>query len=99
MTTKIFKLVTGENVIAEVVERWENGRDGTYTIDKPFAIIVTKEGIGLMPFDMFGKAQPIVIKEYHIMFAAEPDPEILAAYKSQTGGIVTPDLGIQTGGL
>ncbi len=97
MTTHIFKLVTGETIIAETEQRTDTDAfAGSYVIDKPFSIIVTQEGIALMPFDMFGKAQPIEIKGDHILFVTDPDPEILNAYKSQIGGIVTPTLGIAT---
>jgi hypothetical protein len=80
---QILKLVSGEDVIAEV-----SSIDGSLKLKDAHRIVMTQEGLGLMPFMLFSKDKEFTISESHVLAKGEPEAEIRNAYSSQTGGVV-----------
>jgi hypothetical protein len=90
---KFFKLVTGEDALAEIVEENELH----YVLKNPMRFVPTQEGIGIAPLAMFVKnGATITINKDKVIFAAEPEDEIANVYNAKFGsGIVMPPSGIQ----
>lgn len=87
-----FKNILGEEIIAEFVEE-----DSTnYIVTCPFAMAMGQGGAGFAPPIMFGqpikdiKDREIPLRKEHIMFALPAREDIIAAYKSEVSGIITP---------
>lgn len=80
---KVLKLTNGDDIIAEVEEKNNN-----LLIKNAHRIIMTPDGLGLMPFMLFSKDKQFSISESHIVAKGEPEIEIRNAYSSQTGGVV-----------
>lgn len=80
---QIIKLISGEDVIAEV-----SSNDNQLKLKDAYKIVMTQEGLGLMPFMLFSKDKEFLISESHILMRGEPEIEIRNAYSSQTGGVV-----------
>lgn len=86
---KLLRLVTGEDVVSDVDVRGE-----TYVLKKPHRLVMTREGLGSMPFCPFAKTTEYEIAARNVLFEAEPDDEIRNSYASATGAIVVPASGI-----
>jgi hypothetical protein len=80
---KILKLVNSDDVVAEVEEK-----EDFLLIKNSYKIIMTPEGLGLMPFMLFSKDKEFKISSSHVLAIGEPEIEIRNAYSSQTGGVV-----------
>lgn len=78
---KVVKLVNSDEIIADV--------DGN-NFKNPFKIVMSREGVGLMPFMLFSKDKSCVIRPEHIIASGDPEDEMRNAYSSQTSGIVVP---------
>jgi len=90
MNIKFLKLVTGEDVLAEM--SFENER---YVLKHPVRILPTREGIGMGPLNPFSKGEKIEIPKEHVIYKDDPDDEIKNAYNAQFGsGIVIPPSGL-----
>lgn len=89
---RIVKLITGEIIIAKIDELQNN-----VAVTKPLAFVETEQGPGLTPYDPFIKDETILIGYEHILYMAEPHEQLVAAYKSETGGILLPNKGIING--
>jgi hypothetical protein len=90
---QILKLLSGEEIIAEVAEvsRFD-GDEKKYVLNNPRFIMTTSEGLGLFPLG-YGYAKPpesIYVRSDHIYYSLVPSEEILDHYKKLTGRIVTP---------
>ncbi|CAB4124310.1 hypothetical protein UFOVP49_148 [uncultured Caudovirales phage] len=87
MDIKILKLVTGEEIIGEVVEKSQTG----ITLKNTLAIMVqpTREGIsyGFIPWGQLVVGDKNIAHEY-VVFSGEPTEEIHANYAEQFGSIV-----------
>jgi hypothetical protein len=104
-TVKMFKLVTGEFVIAEISETRE---DGGYELSYPMNIVPVPQQEGHPPQVGFAKAmpfsdnsKPIVLLPISIVIESEADKKISGAYlqqvtqlRAQESGIVVPNQGI-----
>ena len=93
MDVKVIKLVSGEEVIAELVNSSENAfnhLEDTFEFKNPLVIGVTERGIATMPLSVVADIKQVTLKKQHIIFIASPEEEILNAYKGQFGGILTP---------
>lgn len=93
MDIKYVKLVSGENLIAQVAQE-----GNTYTFKQAMLVAITPDGqLGMMPFSTLGKNDDIRVKEQHIIFVDDPDDEIKNIYNSRFGnGLVVPTMsGIQ----
>jgi len=86
MDIRLLKLVTGEDVIANVEEIEGN----TWTLKNPTKIMATPEGVGMGPLHPFLKEGTVAIDAKHIVYQGPVETEIQNAYNSQFGsGIVT----------
>jgi hypothetical protein len=87
---KLLKLVSGEDVIAEV-ETLEN----EYRLKNPMKIIISPMGIGMMGLLDCAQQKTVNIKYEHVMFDVTPEQELYNAYNEKFGsGIVIPKSGI-----
>jgi hypothetical protein len=90
MNVKIVRLVTGDEVLCEIVDCGIEAIHDT-TIRNPTLIGVGPDGtLATAPLSVFAKTDQVTISNAHILFTAEPEEEILDAYKSKYGGIITP---------
>lgn len=85
---RLLKLVTGEEVIADVTTDVAN--NDKLILKNPLQIGHTPQGVGMAPFCMFMKGNSLTIDVRGTVFITEVDSEIENAYKAQFGGIVTP---------
>jgi len=82
---KIVKLITGDEVVANVSKD-----KGVFTLKNPTRIMVTQEGVAMMPLCPFTDEDNIKIKESHVLYELEAEIEVKNAYNSKFGsGIVT----------
>lgn len=88
---KILKLVSGEDIVAEV-ERKED----VYVLKKPHRLVFAREGLGSMPMCPFAKSETYEIAAAHVVWEAEPEDEIRNSYAGATGSIVVAKSGIVT---
>jgi hypothetical protein len=94
MTIRGIKLVTGEEIIADV----ENSGDNRYKLTNPVQIRVVppqvaggSPSMGFMPFPSFGKeSAAVVIEPLHVVYLYEPVEDIVSNYNSFFSGIITP---------
>lgn len=93
MAIKGIKLVTGEEVIADV----ENSGDNRYKLTNPVQLRVVPSNlsvgpsVGFMPFPSFGaEGKPVVIEPLHVVYLYDPVEDIVSNYKSFFSGILTP---------
>jgi predicted P-loop ATPase/GTPase len=83
---KLLKLITGEEIIADVTETQD-----ALELKTPVRVVFTQEGVGMVPYTLLAKSDIISIKNQHVIYVAEPDIEALNAYNSQFGsGLVLP---------
>jgi hypothetical protein len=81
---KLVKLITGEEVIAEIVDAKK------LTLKNPVKFVMSGEGVGMIPLSPFSTAKEIEIKDEHVMFVLDVEDEIKNGYNAQFGsGIVT----------
>ena len=80
------KLTTSE----ELIGSYEDDDTDSYTIDRPFMIALTQQGMALIPWlqavDM-KSARAVKISKKHIVAVAEPQDQIAKEYNSQMSGI------------
>jgi len=81
---QIIKLINGTDVIADI----SCYKEGFIKLKDAFTIVMSREGLGLMPFMLFSKEKEFNIAECNILAKGEPETEIRNAYSSQTGGVV-----------
>ena len=92
MTAKFIKLTTGEEIVADVSEE----KNGMVSLKNPVKMMMTKEGIGIMPSFPACKNQcmdgkSIKLEAKYIMLVLDLDEDIYNAYNSEVGGgIVLP---------
>jgi len=90
MDIKYVKLLTGEDLVSEVVD--SSGE--SFKLKNPVRLIVTQEGLGMGPLTPFSKGVEVEIRKEHVIFVDDPEEEIRNAYNSQFGsGIVTAGAG------
>lgn len=101
MAIKGMKLVTGEDVIADI----ENSGDNRYKLKNavqlrmvPPQIAGSQPSMGFIPFPPFAdRKDSILIEPLHVAYMYDPIEEILTNYKQTFSGIVTPSKQIITG--
>ena len=91
---KLLRLVTGEDVVADVMDREPGSR--YYVLKKPHRLVLAREGLGSMPLCPFAKSDTYEISASHVLWEAEPENEIRDSYASATGSIVVASSGIVT---
>ena len=87
---KLIRLVTGEEVIAQVQED-----ESSITIEEGVMLIPAGEGkIGMVPFMPYSDGSPITINKNHVMFMTKPNEDLYRQVLRVTTGIETPDAGL-----
>jgi hypothetical protein len=92
MATKIIKMRSGEEVVADVTE----SIDGLSVLLKNpcmFVPVRRPEGnsLAMVPWSaLIDTDQPVSVPVDGILFTAEPLPQLLNEYNSQFGGLVVP---------
>lgn len=88
-----FKMVTGEEVITQVVEEHETH----YIVEKPFAFIMQKQGPAMAPIfiSVDWENVPITIYKSAITMTGNPKKEMIDGYhtvvKQLTSKLITPE--------
>ena len=95
MKIKLLRLVSGEELIAEVV----NSSEDSYTLKDAIVMIPAGEGrIGFMPFLPYTEAKDgISIRKQDVMFVVDPIEDLIDQFRLARSGISTPPKGIITG--
>ena len=95
MKIKLIRLVSGEDLIAEVV----NSSEDSYTIKDAIVMIPDGEGkIGFMPWMPYTKAADgVTIRKQDVMFVIDPLEDLIDQFRQARSGIQTPAKGIITG--
>ena len=92
MTTKVVKLITGEELLADVTDN----SDGSLVLTNPMLIMPRNDGLGMVPWPLlvnYESTYSVTIYERGIICLYEPRAEVVNAYKQQTGGIITAPAG------
>jgi len=87
---KFFKMLNGEEIVAEVgddTEEWCERLEMHY----PYRNLLTQQGVMLVAYP----CDHITVSVNHVLFTGEANEELSAAYRQLTGGIITPPRGIQ----
>ena len=90
MEVKLLRIVTGEEVVAEVVEQ----NAATVTVKNGLVVIPAQNQIGFAPWAMaIDKDNPeLTISRTHIVYVAEVDPSIKDKYDQVYGaGLLKPE--------
>ncbi len=90
MNVKLFRITTGEEVVAELVSE----TDTTVTMKNGLVVLPTGQQVGFAPWaTVIDKDQPeITVNRTHIVYIAELDESIEAKYNQIYGSkLVTPD--------
>ena len=95
MKIKLIRLVSGEELIAEVV----NSSEDSYTLKDAIVMIPAGEGrIGFMPFLPYTDAKNgIAIRKQDVMFVIDPIDDLIDQFRQARSGIQTAPKGIITG--
>lgn len=94
MNVKIIRLISREELIAEVVSENEK----TITIKNPLLIVVfpnkvdpKNPSVGLSPWTDFVETQEFTLDKSHALYIMQPIKEFVNQYNSIHGGIVVPN--------
>jgi hypothetical protein len=89
-TISLFRMKTGEDVLAKATTTDKNGIAG-YMLKDAMALVATPDGrlafIGWMPF---ADKNSLFVPNDFVWFTAEPEKEILNQYVSFSSGLVMP---------
>ena len=77
------KLTNGD----EIISRFEEETTDTVTINKPLAITIGPQGLGMMPWLFLGDADKITLKKEHVFVMCISKPEAAKQYLEGTTGI------------
>ena len=95
MATKIVKVQTGEELIANLTENFEGDRVVSYTLKNPCMVVPvpTKGGganIAVVPWMASTKDQKVTVPASYVMFTAEPATDLANEFNEAFSGIVVP---------
>lgn len=101
MAIKGIKLVTGEEVVAEVENSGDNRLKLTNAVQLrmvPPQVAGGSPSMGFVPFPPFAEQkESILIEPLHVAYIYTPVEDIISNYKQTFGGIITPPKQIITG--
>ena len=86
---KLIRLITGEEVVAEILEDTES----TLKVQNALVVIPQAQGVGFAPWaTVISKGNPeIVLKQEHIVYNVEVQEEVAGKYNEMFGSkLVTP---------
>jgi hypothetical protein len=88
MNVKLIRVVTGEEIVAEVVSE----TDDTITVQNALAVLPTNSGVGFAPWaTVVSKDDPeITVSRNHLVYIAEVQEDVSSKYKEMFGNIITP---------
>jgi hypothetical protein len=89
---KLLRIVTGEEVIAELLSETED----TITVQNGLAVLPTNNGVGFAPWaTVISKDNPeITISKTHLVYVAEVQEDVCKKYNEMFGSkIVVPQSG------
>jgi hypothetical protein len=88
MNVKLIRVVTGEEVVAEVVSE----TDDTITVQNALVVLPTNNGVGFAPWaTVISKDEPeIIVSRNHLVYVAEVQDDVASKYKEMFGNIITP---------
>jgi len=86
-----FKLLNGEEIVADVDEAMDDGWSESVDMEKPMRSVMTNQGPALIPYP----CNHISVNTSHILFKGVPNEDVSNAYRQATSGIVTPSRKIQ----
>lgn len=79
-----FKLVNGDEIVGKLKEVSE----GKYRVERPYAAMVTQQGLALVPLLITGTETVVVeLSTNHVMMVFDTGKEIADHYIKQTTGI------------
>jgi hypothetical protein len=77
------KLINGDELIA----RFESETADDITIDRPLALTMSREGLGMIPWMMLGDKSSITLKKSHVFAAVSSQKDAADQYMQGTTGI------------
>ena len=88
MNVKLIRVVTGEEIVAEVVSE----TDDTVTVQNGLVVLPTGQSVGFAPWaTVISKDEPeITMSRKHIIYVAEVQDDVSSKYKEMFGNIITP---------
>lgn len=86
---RILKMVDGEEIIAQVTEKFEEG-EKQWVLTNPRLLINTPEGLAMVPFPSYIKQQPISVRTDHIKYPLVPVDALKEKYQEMVGAIMVP---------
>ena len=88
MNVKLIRVVTGEEIVAEVVSETDN----TVTVQNALVVLPTNNGVGFAPWaTVVSKDEPeITVSRNHLVYVAEVQEDVASKYKEMFGNIITP---------
>jgi hypothetical protein len=88
MNVKLIRVVTGEEIVAEVVSE----TDDTITVQNALVVLPTNNGVGFAPWaTVVSKDDPeITVSRNHLVYIAEVQEDVSSKYKEMFGNIITP---------
>ena len=100
MTIKIFRLLTGEDIISDTKESLSQPQD-VVVLDNPASIIIQRSedgqrvGVGIAPYAPLIEGD-IILQKSSIVSSGTPDPKLEQEYRTRFGsGIVIPQMELQ----
>ena len=89
MNVKLIRVVTGEEVIAEVLSE----TDDTITVKNGLVDLPSAQSVGFAPWaTVISKEEPeITMSRKHVVYVAEVQDSVSKKYKEMFGNIITPD--------
>jgi len=77
------KLINGDELIA----RFESETGDDITIDRPLALTMSREGLGMIPWMMLGDKSSITLKKSHVFAVVSSQKDAADQYMQGTTGI------------
>ena len=77
------KLINGDELIA----RFESETGDDITIDRPLALTMAREGLGMIPWMMLGDKSAITLKKSHVFAVVSSQKDAADQYMQGTTGI------------
>ena len=94
MDIRAFRLITGEDIIAEVVSNkgdWWDLKNPVQLAMLPSKADPTKNTFGFVPYPSYTEAKEIRFNDHHIIFVITPAKEFIDQYDRIFGaGIIMP---------
>ena len=77
------KMINGDELIA----RFESETVDDITIDRPLALTMSREGLGMIPWMMLGDKSSITLKKSHVFAVVSSQKDAADQYMQGTTGI------------